>query len=114
MNISQPKASHWARSLRPLAYVFSFPKWCRDEFLSRSTWDASYLRRWILRRLPVLDKPPFDASLRFNKYDVPWSLLKFSYLFHGKMMKNVVDPNGPKDLRWHMTGDLKTDGSMCA
>jgi hypothetical protein len=29
-------------------------------------------------------------------------------------MKNVVDPNGPKDLRWHMTGDLKTDGSMCA
>lgn len=56
----------------PLAYVFSFPKWCRDEFLSRSTWDASYLRRWILRRLPVLDKPPFDASLRFNKYDVAY------------------------------------------
>lgn len=40
--------------------------------------------------------------------------LKFSYLFHGKMWLIHVDPNGPKDLRWHMTGDLKTDGSMCA
>ena len=61
----------WVR-LRPLAYVFSFPKWCRDEFISRSTWENSYLRRWILRAVPVLQKPEFDASLCFKKNEVAY------------------------------------------
>ena len=56
----------------PCAYVFSFPKWCRDEFTVRSTWDSSYLRRFLLRWIPFLWKPPFDASLPFKKEDVAY------------------------------------------
>lgn len=56
----------------PCAYLFSFPKWYRDEFVVRSTWDSSYLRRFLLRWIPALQKPPFDASLRFKKEDVAY------------------------------------------
>ncbi|CAE7303561.1 TOP2 [Symbiodinium natans] len=56
----------------PVAYVLVFPKWCRDEFISRSTWDSSYLRRLVLRCVPVLQKPRFDGSLSFRKHMVAY------------------------------------------
>jgi len=66
-----PSRLHFLLGL-PLAYVFSFPKWYRDEFISRSTWQNSYFRRWILRAVPILQKPEFDASLCFKKNEVAY------------------------------------------
>ncbi|CAE7507863.1 ddaD [Symbiodinium sp. CCMP2592] len=56
----------------PSAYVLSFPKWCRDEFIYRSMWRSSYLRRFILRWVPILQKPEFDGSISFQPKSVAY------------------------------------------
>eukprot|EP00439_Symbiodinium_sp_Y106_P032803 s5686_g3.t3 len=56
----------------PSAYVLSFPKWCRDEFIYRSMWRGSYLRRFILRWVPILQKPDFDGSISFQPKSVAY------------------------------------------